>query len=96
MAYYRDKEKLLNPKEIKFVKKGVVFRYIKNMVFSMRPDELDIKAHYIRKGEVHRVRPSSSESTNTVKTKKSIGPAEIRSPEKSPKKILESIIIEPK
>ena len=103
MAYYRDKEKRghLTPKEIKFVKGGVVFRYLKLMVFSMRPDELDIKAHYIKKGEGHKVRPRSGDSTNTVATRKSIGATEktsTASPDKSPR-ILEkakTITIEPK
>ena len=65
----------MSTNEIKFLKKGVVFRYLKLAHFNMRTDELMQKEHFIRLGDYSKARPRSEDSgggyeTNRTKNNK--------------------------
>ena len=68
MAYFNECEKSLQPKEIKFLKQGIVFKHLKVFAFKMRADELIEKEYWIKKSDYSRCRPRSGDSATTIKS----------------------------
>ena len=72
MAYFNESEKNLTPKELKFLKQGVVFRHIKVFALKLRHDEILEREYYIKKNgignEYSNLRPRSGDSMTTIRS----------------------------
>lgn len=68
MAYFNESEKSLLPKEIKFLKQGVVFKHLKVFALKMRQDELFEREYWIKKSDFTIMRPRSGDSMTTIKS----------------------------
>ena len=64
MAYFNESEKSLLPKEIKFLKQGIVFKHLKVFALKVRPDELIEREYWIKKTD--HLRPRSGDSQTTI------------------------------
>ena len=68
MGYFHESEKSLLPKEIKFLKQGVVFKHLKVFALKMRADELLEREYCIKKNDFSIRRPLSGDSMTTIKS----------------------------
>ena len=67
IEYYSemDKQGMLNKNEVKFIKKGIVFKHLKLVHLNMRPDELAEREHFMKTGSFTKWRPRSTLSNES-------------------------------
>lgn len=73
--YYRQmfKRGYISTEEVKFLKQGIVFRYLKVVELNMRPDILTEREHYMETGQFHKLYRDNSEDPYKSRTAENDG-----------------------